>query len=142
MLMNADYTMDSYPIFVGGTLCRKKAKRVGLLRRGQFVIATALWLAAGSPLAAAEELPTYKLTAKNGHFYPETIEVPANARFKIVIINEGPGPEEFEMENPRREKVLSAGASSFLVFSPLTPGVYPFFGEFHLETAKGRIVAK
>lgn len=107
-----------------------------------FVIATTLWLAAGSGHAVAEELLTLKLTARNGRFYPETIEAPAGARFKIVITNEGPGPEEFESENPRREKVLAAGATSFLVFPALKPGVYPFFGEFHPETAKGRIVVK
>lgn len=111
-------------------------------KRRVFLIATALWLAAGSGLAAAEELLTLKLTAKDGRFHPETLEVPAGKRFKIVITNEGPGPEEFESDNPRREKVLAAGATSFLVFPALKPGVYPFYGEFHPETAKGRIIAK
>lgn len=113
-----------------------------IVRHTQFIIATALWLAAGSGLAMAEQLLTLKLTAKNGRFYPETIEVPSGARFKIVIVNEGPGPEEFESANPRREKVLAAGATSFLVFPALKPGVYPFFGEFHPETAKGQIIVK
>ena len=113
-----------------------------IVRHTQFVIATALWFTAGPALAAAEELLTLKLTAKNGHFHPETIEVPAGARFKIVIANEGPGPEEFESDNPRLEKVLAAGATSFLVFPALKSGVYPFFGEFHPDTAKGRIVVK
>lgn len=111
-------------------------------KRRMFIVATALWLAAGSGLAVGEDLLTLKLTTKNGRFYPETIEVPSDVRFKIVITNEGPGPEEFETENPRREKVLGAGATSFLVFPALKPGVYPFFGEFHPETAKGRIVVK
>ncbi|HYA38578.1 MAG TPA: cupredoxin domain-containing protein [Candidatus Methylomirabilis sp.] len=110
--------------------------------RTGFIVATALWLAAGSGIAAAEELLTLKLTAREGRFYPETIEVPAGTRFKLIIINEGPGPEEFESDNPRREKVLGAGATSFLVFPELKPGVYPFYGEFHPETAKGRIVVK
>lgn len=113
-----------------------------IVHHTQFVIATALWLAAGPGFAVAEELPTSRLTARNGHFHPETIEVPAGARFKIVITNEGPGPEEFESDNPRREKVLGAGAISFLVFPSLKPDVYPFYGEFHPETAKGRIVVK
>jgi len=116
--------------------------RIGKNRNGMFVIATALWLAAGPALAVAEELLTLKLTAKDGRFYPETIEVPAGTRFKLVIANEGPGPEEFESDDPRREKVLAAGSTSFLVFPALKPGVYPFFGEFHPETAKGRIVVK
>lgn len=113
-----------------------------ITHRTQFIIATVLWLAAGSGSAVAAELLTLKLTAKNGRFYPETIEVPAGTRFKIVITNEGPGPEEFESANPRREKVLAAGSTSFLVYPALKPGVYPFYGEFHPETAKGRIVVK
>jgi len=115
---------------------------IDMSKRRMFIIATALWLAAGSGLAAAEELLTFKLTAKDGRFSPETLEVPAGTRFKIVITNEGPGPEEFESDNPRREKVLGVGATSFLVFPALKPGVYPFYGEFHPETAKGRIVVK
>jgi len=92
--------------------------------------------------AYAEELLTVKLIARDGRFYPEVIEVPAGKRFKIVITNEGPGPEEFESIELKKEKVLAPGATSFLVFAPLKPGSYPFFGEFHPETAKGRIVAK
>lgn len=116
------------------------------LARGFCTVSAALWMAAmliaAAPSSAAEELHQVRLTARDGRFYPETIEVPAGTRFKIVIVNEGPGPEEFESNNPHREKVLAAGATSFLIFPALQPGVYPFFGEFHPETAKGRIVVK
>ena len=90
----------------------------------------------------ADELPNFTLSIKAGRFYPQTIEVPANTRFKLLIKNEGPGPEEFESLELRKEKVLAPGASSFLVFQPLKPGTYKFFGEFHPDTAQGRIVAK
>lgn len=90
----------------------------------------------------AEALYTVKLVARDGYFMPETIEVPAGKRFKLIISNEGRSPEEFESAELRKEKVLAPGASSFLVFAPLKPGVYTFFGEFHPDTAKGRIVAK
>jgi hypothetical protein len=116
------------------------------LIRGYCTVSAVVWMAAvltaAPPASAAEELFQVQLTAKDGRFYPEVLEVPANRRFKIVIKNEGPGPEEFESENPRREKVLAGGATSFLVFPALKPGVYPFFGEFHPDTAKGRIVVK
>lgn len=75
-------------------------------------------------------------------FFPETVEVPAGKRFKLVIINKGPGPEEFESIEPKKEKVLAPGATSFVVFAPLKPGVYKFFGEFHPDTAQGKIIAK
>lgn len=92
--------------------------------------------------AHAEALYTMKLVARDGHFEPKTIDVPASQRFKLIISNEGRTPEEFESTELRKEKVLAPGATSFLVFAPLKPGVYTFFGEFHPETAKGRIVAK
>ncbi|MFN3397722.1 MAG: cupredoxin domain-containing protein [Sulfurimicrobium sp.] len=90
----------------------------------------------------AGELPIYTLTAANGRFQPETITVPAGRRFKLVITNKGPGPEEFESFDLRKETVLGAGVTRALVFAPMKPGVYKFFGEFHPDTAKGQIVAK
>jgi hypothetical protein len=89
-----------------------------------------------------QDLPSFELTIKAGRFYPETIEVPAHTKFRLRIKNEGPGAEEFESIDLRKEKVLAPGASSFLIFQPLKPGTYKFFGEFHPETAQGRIVAK
>ncbi|TAM45383.1 MAG: cupredoxin domain-containing protein [Gammaproteobacteria bacterium] len=105
-----------------------------------------MWMAAvlsvTAPPAVAEELLAVPLTAKNGRFYPETLEVPAGQRFKVVITNEGPGPEEFESLELRKETVLAPGVTRAVVFAPLKPGTYKFFGEFHPATAQGRIVAK
>jgi hypothetical protein len=92
--------------------------------------------------AFSAELPSFNLLIRDGRFIPETLEVPANIKFRLLIKNEGPGPEEFESAELQKEKVLAAGASSFLIFQPLKAGSYPFFGEFHPKTAHGRIVAK
>ncbi len=92
--------------------------------------------------ACAQDLPSFDLTIRNGHFIPDVIEVPANTKFRLRIKNEGPEPEEFESAELNKEKVLAAGSSSFLIFQPLKPGNYKFFGEFHPATARGRIVAK
>ncbi|MHB9102344.1 MAG: cupredoxin domain-containing protein [Sulfuricella sp.] len=106
-------------------------------------IAAALALAAALPLTAvADELPTFQLTAKGGRFFPETIEAPAGKKFRIAIKNEGPGPEEFESIELRKETVLAPGVTRTLVFAPMKPGIYKFFGEFHPDTAKGQIVVK
>lgn len=103
-----------------------------------------LGLLAGLILAPAygQELPSFHLSIKAGRFYPETIEVPANTKFRLRIKNEGPGPEEFESIELRKEKVLAPGVSSFLIIQPLKPGTYKFFGDFHPDTAQGRFVAK
>jgi len=99
-------------------------------------------LLAQSPTVFAEDMPTFQLTAKDGYFYPETIEVPAGKKFRIAIKNEGMTPEEFESLELRKETVLAPGVTRTLVFAPMKPGRYKFFGEFHMDTAKGQIVAK
>lgn len=103
-----------------------------------FSCALALFIT-GSAMAA---LPAFKLVIKNGHFEPETIIVPANTRFKLVITNLGPGPEEFESKRLRKESVIAEGVTRNVVFAPLKAGEYSFFGEFHPATAKGRIIVK
>ena len=90
----------------------------------------------------AADLPTYTVIAKDGRLFPAMLEVPAGIRFKIVIRNEGRDVIEFESRKLGREKVLTAGAQSFVVIAPLKPGEYDYFDEFHADTAKGRIVAK
>ncbi|HEY3325869.1 MAG TPA: cupredoxin domain-containing protein [Novimethylophilus sp.] len=114
------------------------------MRRKAFVGALLLalvWLTPGSG-AQAEEPREFKLSIKNGRFIPETLEVPAGMRFKLLITNLGPGPEEFESYELKKESVLGEGVTRPLVFAPLKPGSYSFFGEFHPETAKGRLIAK
>ena len=102
--------------------------------------ATAALMAATS--SCADDLPTFNLVIRDGRFAPATIEVPANTKFRLLIKNEGPGAEEFESIELRKEKVLGPGASSFLIFQPMKPGSYKFFGDFHPETAQGRFIAK
>ena len=102
--------------------------------------AAALLLAASA--AYAQELPTFRLEMKNGRSEPTEIVVPAHTRFKLVLHNAGPEAEEFESLELKKEKVLAPGATSFLVFVPLQPGSYRFFGDFHPDTAQGHIVAR
>lgn len=99
------------------------------------------WLWLQTPVQA-QDLPTVSLLIRDGRFVPTTLEVPANTKFRLLIKNEGPGAEEFESVELRKEKVLGPGASSFLIFQPIKPGSYKFFGDFHPETAQGQMVAK
>ncbi len=102
------------------------------------------FLLAGLLLSNASQaaLPAYKLTIKDGRFKPQTLKVPARTRFKLVITNLGPGPEEFESTKLRKESVIAEGVTRSVVFAPLKPGKYRFFGEFHLDTAEGHIVVE
>lgn len=95
-----------------------------------------------SPIAARAEMPTFQIVAENGRFTPDTITVPANTRFRLELSNRNAGPEEFETTSPFKELVVAPGVTRSTIFPPLQPGTYPFFGEFHRDTATGRIIAK
>jgi hypothetical protein len=106
-----------------------------------FLIAALLVLAPAVAFAA-DELPVYKLVAKDGVFDPTTIEVAAGKKFKIELSNEGTGPMEFESKDLKQEKVLAKGAKSSIVVNALKPGTYTFFDEYKPNAPKGQIVAK
>jgi hypothetical protein len=106
------------------------------------IAALALLLSMSSVSAHADDMPTIQLLMKDGRLFPETLEVPANTRFRLQIRNEGPGAAEFESLELRKETVLAPGVTRALVFHPMKPGTYKFFDEFHPETAQGKIVAK
>ncbi len=75
-------------------------------------------------------------------FFPSMIEVPANQKIRLLIINEDPTPEEFESYELNREKVIPGNTRTVIFIGPLAPGEYPFFGEFYPRTAQGRIIAR
>lgn len=95
-----------------------------------------------STTAVADDMPTFQLLIKDGKLIPVTIEVPANAKFRLEVRNDGPGAAEFESLELKKEVVLAPGVTRKLVFAPLKPGAYKFFDEFHAATAQGQIVAK
>lgn len=104
----------------------------------------ALWAALGweSPAYAQAELPSAVVTVRDGLFNPAQLNVPAGGRFKLVLKNEGPGPLEFENDDMHLEKIVAAGAQSFVVLPPLTPGSYEFIDEFNIATGLLLIVAQ
>jgi cupredoxin-like protein len=94
----------------------------------------------GTP-EAADSTPSFSLTARDGAFDPQTLEVPANTRFRLEIVNASKRPIEFESRDLRLEKVLAPGAKSSLVVNALKPGTYTFFDDFHPDS-KGSVVAR
>ncbi len=89
-----------------------------------------------------DDMPTFRILMKDGRLVPETLEVPANTRFRLEVKNEGPGGAEFESIELRKELVLAPGVTRSLVFFPMKPGTYKFFDDFHPETGQGRLIAK
>ena len=101
---------------------------------------TLLGLAAAPALAA--EPAEIALTIEKNRFAPEEVRVKAGAPFVLVITNKDGSPEEFESKDLRIEKVIPAGKTVRLRMPSLKAGTYPFVGEYHEKTAKGRIVVE
>jgi hypothetical protein len=103
------------------------------------VMTAVVLLAAAGVARALDEIP---LTIENNRFSPEQITVKAGAPFVLVVSNKDTAPEEFESKELRIEKVVPAGKTLRINVRALKPGTYPFIGEYHQQTAKGRIVAE
>lgn len=95
-----------------------------------------------SPLAMASEKTHFEITIQDHKFSPAEITVPANTKVTLKIINKDNSFEEFHSDSLRREKVVGANSSGVVNIGPLKPGTYPFMGEFHAQTAQGRVIAK
>ncbi len=84
----------------------------------------------------------YILSIKDHKFAPETLEIPAGQKVKVVVDNQDATPAEFESYELNREKIIPGNSKGTVFIGPLEPGTYPFFDEFHQDTTKGKIVAK
>lgn len=82
------------------------------------------------------------LTIKNNHFLPAELHVPANKKLKLIVENQDASAEEFESYELNREKVIPGNSKGFIFIGPLAPGRYPFFGDFHQQTAHGVVIAE
>jgi len=93
------------------------------------------------PLLLAE-VPVIEIEIRNHLFQPDVVVVPVNTKVKVIIYNRDTTPEEFESYELNREKVIVGGRKGILFVRPLSPGEYPFFGEFNPQTAIGKIVVE
>ncbi len=100
---------------------------------------SAVALSSGS-LAADD--PSFTLTIANHKFEPAELTVPANTKVKLVVRNTDDSSEEFDSKALNREKVIPAKGEATIYIGPLSPGRYPFAGEFHSATAQGVIIAQ
>lgn len=104
------------------------------------VLVAVLWAGLASPLQAADDV--FTLTIKDHKFDPAELTVPIGIRVKLIIKNLDATAEEFESHELNREKVIAGGKEAIVYIGPLKPGRYPFFGEFHQDSAQGVIVAR
>ena len=97
---------------------------------------------ATATVAAAADLQEITLHIKNHQFVPAQLAVPAKVKFKLIVVNDDPTPEEFESKEMKVEKVIPGKSKGVVRIGPLAPGRYPFFGEFNEATAKGTVIAE
>jgi len=107
------------------------------LARGMNILL--LWVAAA---AASAQTPVFEIEIREHLFFPAELEIPANQKVKLIIYNHDATPEEFESYELNREKVIVGNSQGVVFIGPLKPGEYPFFGEFNLKTALGKIIVK
>jgi len=84
----------------------------------------------------------FEIHISDNRFHPDVVEIPAGQKTKLIVYNDGKDVEEFESFELNREKIIRPGKKVTIFLPPLEPGEYPFFGEFHPETAQGRIIVK
>ncbi len=115
-----------------------------MTRRLVLAASTALALAAPvlAPAAARADEPERTIVIKAHKFRPDVVEVPAGVRIKLVIHNQDATPEEFESHDLRREKLVTGNGKAIVWVGPLPKGEYGFFGDFHQDSAQGKLVAK
>ena len=53
------------------------------------------------------DLKDFSIKIRNHAFSPAELMVPAGEKFRLVIINEDPTPEEFESYDLNRERIVN-----------------------------------
>jgi RPA family protein len=92
--------------------------------------------------SALADVKEYTLTLRQHRFVPAQLTIPANTKVKLLVVNEDTTPEEFESHELNREKIVTGKGRITVYVGPLKPGKYPFFGEFHMDTAQGVLIAR
>ena len=108
--------------------------------KSKAIIAASLFIA-GLGVAVADD-QQYEMTISNHRFEPAEITIPAGVKVKLVVHNKDNSFEEFHSDSLHREKIVGPNKSGVINIGPLNPGNYQFMGEFHADTAQGRIIVK
>ena len=107
------------------------------------LILVALAALCGAPSGSAwAEEKTISIAIRDNKFDPAEVRIKAGEKVILVVKNADKGAEEFESEELKIEKIIPPGREAKFKIGPLTPGTYKFFGEFHEDTAQGRVVVE
>lgn len=105
-------------------------------------IAVALFGLSGIVHADPPATPIVSLTLKSHVFVPASFTVPPGVKVRINLSNLDGATEEFDSHDLKIEQLVTPHGRTSFVIGPLSPGTYTFMGEFHPDTAQGRIIVK
>lgn len=111
-------------------------------RRGITRRAALLALPATALPSWADDVPTVRVELEDGKISTRRIELPARTRFRVEVVNKGRTPAEFESLPLGLELVVAPGSTRTRVLPGKSPGTYPFFDEFHMQTTRGEFVIR
>jgi plastocyanin len=92
--------------------------------------------------ARADDAQMFTITIKDHKFDPAEVHVPAGKPIILVVKNADQTAEELESSSLKVEKIIAGGQQGTVRLRPLAAGSYDFFGEFHEDTAQGKIIAE
>ncbi|EAQ5054786.1 cupredoxin domain-containing protein [Salmonella enterica] len=92
--------------------------------------------------ARADERPVFNLELTEDSFVPEVLNVPANTKIQIKMLNSTSKVAEFESFDMKFEKIATPGKSITVRTGPLQPGIYNFFDDYSINNIRGKVVAK
>jgi plastocyanin len=117
---------------------------IGLRHGGMRMLTVAVLVAVAGYCsgARAEETFSASITIRGHKFEPAELHVPAGKRILLTVVNADPLSEEFDSSALKVEKVIAGNSEGIVRIAPLKPGTYDFVGEYHEETAKGRVIAE
>jgi len=116
---------------------RRLAMKISATMPFGFIIG--LWL---SLIGTATAMDEVRIVIKDHRFIPSEVKVKADTKTNLIVSNEDQTVEEFESFSLNREKVVRPGQSITVILPALKPGSYDFYGEFHPDTAQGKVIAE
>ena len=108
----------------------------------RIMLVLAAFVSAMLMTGAANAEEAYVIIIKEHRMNPVELQIPAGQKVKLLVDNQDATPEEFESHTLNREKIIPGNAKATIFIGPLKPGTYEFFGDFHQETAQGRIIVR
>ncbi|WP_420933203.1 cupredoxin domain-containing protein [Alteromonas sp. A081] len=89
---------------------------------------------------AKAALPEAVIEIRNHLFIPQIVTVPEGQKVRLVFINHDSTPEEIDSFDLNREKVIFGQSRGVIFIGPLPAGEYGFFGEYHPNSAVGKVI--